>query len=597
MRPFLVEPHFFEPIWRLYFNPLSIQSATCYGDPSVAEKAIDKLSFTSYNGSTMEITWSDERTDVYADGKVFKRKRVDSLVYLALDECCDKEKLLSLLKKINLRCLTSQIPYVITAWLNLFDYLINKLPRLFDEEIKDLLFEYLNNINIYNRIEAISRLLQGLSKYGSNVIINQLDRTSQTLSLTPSMISLVDKLMNCTSDNKYSIYGELIQHICTNTPANNNNQGTTAAYVLLDKILSECEKSSIPGEMLRIDIKTLCWYIDFVISNNSENALLHKPILLSIFKCQSMYTQDDLIQIMIERIVANPNQSLNFQLLKDSGCPSNILTTYVLNTSKDLNRLVYLLDVINLPQSDEYLPICLLIIEALIENVDIQEHLLTLNISSILQTRLNRHNSQWPITSIIRLIHLLLKITSIASEIHKEEIARFFLDIFEHSLIKLDFQNESPLARIILYHASILESKPLREPSSLIATLFKYLNCNDDKNSTSICVSHLRSLTKEIVEQSSRKSLVSALSSFIPDLMNLLTFSDELKTIGVILLSEVLDLTSDERGPLIESNYLNESIGFKTDRLAKPINTQHMFFSAEKANEHDYAMVSKGLIE
>ena len=88
MRSYLVASAQFESIWRLYFDPLLIETVNSC-DERDRKSAIGQEAYLSKQSLT--VRWTDGREDVCSDGVVHPRERVDNLVHQALNACTNKE--------------------------------------------------------------------------------------------------------------------------------------------------------------------------------------------------------------------------------------------------------------------------------------------------------------------------------------------------------------------------------------------------------------------------------------------------------------------------------------------------------------------------
>ncbi|CAF4073881.1 unnamed protein product, partial [Rotaria magnacalcarata] len=130
----------------------------------------------------------------------------------------------------------------------------------------------------------------------------------------------------------------------------------------------------------------------------------------------------------------------------------------------------------------------------------------------------------------------------------------------------------------------------------LIQLLFKsiYETTDDDTGSSAF---HLLSLSEDIVKPRSRTTLIQLLSSFIPDIMGLLGRTSLLKKAGIILLAEILDLSSNERSVLMDNVQIDSTMDNtsefvnNTQQQQQQQQQQILFFSTEQSKASDVVRI------
>ncbi|CAF3441242.1 unnamed protein product [Rotaria sp. Silwood2] len=157
MHKYLIEPEYFESIWRLYFDPLIIKNVL-QDDAHTHEEAVGQTAYLSLTNNEIYIQWTDERKDKYIQGIVPRRSRVNELVHEALNVCQDSKEILLLLKKIRLVLIN--VKHFLPTWMNLFTHII-KL-KFFNNEIIEFLFEHLQNIQMINCENELNKLILDL---------------------------------------------------------------------------------------------------------------------------------------------------------------------------------------------------------------------------------------------------------------------------------------------------------------------------------------------------------------------------------------------------------------------------------------------------
>ncbi|CAF5149215.1 unnamed protein product, partial [Rotaria sp. Silwood1] len=209
MKPYLCEKDYFGPLWKLYFDPLTIESVNCT-DQKAAKDAIGRKSFSC--SKPISITWTDHRQDLYRDGNVNPRQRVDPLVHIALQACATKEQLLELLSLIQLNM--ADATYVYKAWLKLYTE-IKKLP-FFDSKINDVMFNHLKDIDA-----SQPKLLMDFIYDIFDLWIDLSEDIAESVS--GHIVEIVRKILanNTRSSEDLALLEQLFDKICMNTPSHN----------------------------------------------------------------------------------------------------------------------------------------------------------------------------------------------------------------------------------------------------------------------------------------------------------------------------------------------------------------------------------------
>ncbi|CAF5032108.1 unnamed protein product, partial [Rotaria sp. Silwood1] len=310
MKPYLIEPDHFEPVWRLYFDPLIIESVKC------ADSAIEKAACgqTVYSASrSITVKWSDGREDFYDDGNVEAPERVDDLVHMALSVCVRKEQLMKLLESIQL-CL-SKADHVIPAWIRLYRHLTTL--TLFDDDMSRILFDQFFTVDMYSPsqiVEFINELFEIWPKINDQNIVE---------SVSINIAKLIENIIAFKTNESSTLVEQLIERICASTPAQ-NVRGHLCFYFLLHDTLALCNSKDLTSALKKVDLPILIWYADYVFLK-TENTDQHRRYLLSILKNVSMFSQHDLLYHWIERTASScvSEETIGFELIESSICPTS----------------------------------------------------------------------------------------------------------------------------------------------------------------------------------------------------------------------------------------------------------------------------------
>ncbi|CAF1360682.1 unnamed protein product [Adineta steineri] len=603
MKPYLCVQEHFGPLWKLYFDPLTIESANCV-DQKMAKDAIGRKSFPC--SKSISVTWSDGRQDPCRDGNVNQRERVDPLVHLALAACQTKEQLLELLSLIKLSMV--DITYVYTAWLKLYKELKNL--SLFDIEINDLMFNLLNDIDVSQMrllINCIYEIFDIWADLSEDIIG----------SISVHIAKIVQKILANTArlSENLPLFEQLFDKICMNMPSH-NSKGHINYYLLLKDIIPAYYKSNIISCLKKMQIHTVLWYADWI-NSQSLTMSVHKLALTTILEYISMFTEHNLIQCIIERCAQNKEkdeqtQEYWLQLIKQSICPTTTLNTYVHQLTNEKVQELLLCMTINDNIIINHIQAILILCESILKDTQVQKYLILSEFYLIIQKWLLLFEGTYS-NVIQRLIQMLLEIGYPKYGEYNENIAKFLLNNeFISKLLTIDFGFNSPFAQILLFLSwnssdnltttaeTVFDSPPL------IIELFKKLDENismdnniDDSSMLILqsCISHLKSISKHITKSAEQhQTFVKLLTPFTPDIMGIIGYSGDLKLIGIRLLSEILDLTPTERD-VLALNTQSTSDDTTDQTILQQINNksqqqeQQIFFSTEIENKIELIQV------
>ncbi|CAF5175352.1 unnamed protein product, partial [Rotaria magnacalcarata] len=388
---------------------------------------------------------------------------------------------------------------------------------------------------------------------------------------------------------------KLTERICANTPAQ-NVRGHLCFILLLNDLLPNYYKEGLTGAIKKIDQNTLMWYVDLMIGdkNTIDDRSSHHSALMCILKYLSMFTEHNLLQHWFDLLITHPTDAICFELIEHSLCPTTTLATYIQHINEIQVQQVH--QCIQFELANQYIPTLLTILESLVKSIQTQKYLFRSDdLHCIVQTWLSKTTLP---SIIIRLIELLIDIGYSKYNQHGKDIAKFFLNEYSFTLISTNFEGHSPLAHIILFITSIKNSDEMNaidiylSSEQLIQLLFKsiYETTDDDTGSSAF---HLLSLSEDIVKPRSRTTLIQLLSSFIPDIMGLLGRTSLLKKAGIILLAEILDLSSNERSVLMDNVQIDSTMDNtsefvnNTQQQQQQQQQQILFFSTEQSKASD----------
>ena len=581
MEEYLILPANFEALWRLYFDPLLIETVVANRDPRDKTNAPGQTAYLSRHPIT--VRWTDGREDVCSDGRVGVRERVDNLVHRALSVCDDKDQLMSLLTSI--RTSLFKADHVFVAWQRLYHYV--RMLTYFDGDISEYLFERLFEVD-----------MNGYENQLYEFIVDHLFEIWPTLTnddLTESMrcriVQLVQILMEHKTSNANRLIEQLTERICANTPAQ-NIRGHLCFFLLLSDLLPNYYKAGVTGAIKRIDQNKLIWYVDSIMNENNEINDNHHSALMCILKYMCMFTEYNLLPQWFDRLISHPNNSIGFEILEHSLFPTTTLATYV--QYADESQVQQIIQCIKFELAKQHIAPFVMILESLAKNNQTQKYLFRSDdLYRILQSWLSETTLP---SAIFHIVELLIDIGYSKCNKHAKDIAKFFLDEYSSTLIGTSFESRSPLAHIILFITSIKHNAETDTvnvdliPEKLIQILFQSIDkvtdddCINNIDSSSI---HLISLSEEIVKPGSCTVLVQVLSSFIPDIMGLLGREGVLKKVGIILLAELLDLSSNERSVLMDSVQTNSTTDSTSEFFNSSQRQQLVFFSAEQTKTSD----------
>ena len=579
MRRYLMEPGQFESLWRLYFDPLLIETVDSL-DERARTNAVGQPAYLCKQSLT--VRWTDGREDVCSDGVVQPRERVDNLVHQALAACENREQLMNLLSSMQ-TSLTRAV-HLLPAWLRLYTHLMTS--PYFDVTVSQCLFDRLHEVSMDNCGAALTQFI--LAVFDSWPSLSNVDLHT---SVRQRLMELIRILVNHKTHESNTLTEQLTERICAYTPAH-NVRGHLCFFLLLSDLMPSYYEAGLSNAIKKIDKNTLLWYIDYILDNETADSDENRTALLLILKYVSMYTEHDFLCEWFDRIVTHPGNLLCFRVLEHSLYPTTTLATYVQHANE--MRVQQLLDCIQSKEATQFITILSTIIECLIKNAQTQKYLFgTDHLFRVIQSWLLMETS--PSTQ-FHLVQLLLDIGYSKYSHHAHEIAQFFLGQYSSTLIATDFEGRSPLAHIVLFILSNVEldqtidERLSLQPETLIQSLFRSIDetIDDENNSGS---SHLLSLSAEIVHQRSHDRLVSLLSPSVPDIMGLLGRTGQLKKSGIILLAEILNLSSSERSVLIDNVQDPSTVDDAGELSNTNIQQQAAFFSSEVSNATEVAPV------
>ncbi|CAF0986919.1 unnamed protein product [Didymodactylos carnosus] len=603
MKQYLCVKDYFVPLWKLYFDPLTIESANCT-DKKVEKDAIGRKSFSC--SKTISITWSDHRQDLCRDGNVNPRERSDPLVHMALEACATKEQLLELLSLIQLSMV--DIAYAYTAWLKLYKELKNL--SLFDGEINNLMFNHLNDIDASQPkllIDFIYDIFDIWTDLSEDIIE----------SVSGHITEIVKKVLaNTTRSNEnQALLEQLFDKICMNTPSHNPT-GHINYYLLLKDIVPSYYKSNIISSLKKMQLHTVLWYADWI-NSQSLSMSIHRLALTTILEYISMFTEHNLIQHIIERCVQHRDedeqtQEYWLQLIKQSICPTSTLNTYLHHLTNEKVQELLLCMKINDNIISNHMQAILILSESILKDTQVQKYLILSDFYLIIQHWLSLIETT-NTNAIQRLIQMLLEIGYPKYAEYNQNIANFLNNAFISKLFTIDFGSNSPFAQILLFLSwnssdTSTTTEAMFDSRPLVVELFNKLDenlsthdnieCSPSSVSTlRSCILHLTSISKQITKSPEQyQTLVKLLTPFTPDIMGIIGRSGDLKVIGIHLLSEILDLTQSEREVLAlntqrtSADMSNQIILQQTNNKSQQ-QQQQTFFSTEIENKVELIQV------
>ena len=576
MRHLLNEPDYFESLWRLYFDPLIIVSAQST-DTHAQREASGRSSYLA--SKPISAKWSDGREDICKDGIIVARTRIDEIVHMALNPSLSKDHLIRLLDKIHLGLADTN--YLFTAWLQLYRHLI-QLP-CFDVSISDFTFDRLKDTDLSNRNQIYEFILVLFDLWST--LPDQWIKHSVSIHIT----ELIQPILLDTTSEAQLMANQLFTKICSNTPAQ-NVKGDICYYTLIKDVLPLYYKANMISSIKAIQLPILTWYARYILSADMAESLSeHRSTLLDITKYVSIFTEHDLLNQWIQHAISYPEDGFPFHLIEQSLYRTSTLVIYTQHASDE--RIQQLLNCMQSNTAALFVPVFLIMCEALAQYTQAQEYLFRSDIPFILQTWLQTVDNTPSIS--VRLIKLLLDIGYSKYSKHSTNIARFLVEVYRKKLFITNFEDNSPLVHLILFLSWIttnVDDINLHlSPDLLLIDLFKLLNTDSEENNA-ICSSHLKSICKEIVQPTSHHTLVKLLLPFTADIMGVLGRSGDLKTAGICLFAEVLDLSQSEREMLAEN--VQQRIPEQEKLLhTTELTSRHAFFSTEIAAKKEFVHV------
>ncbi|CAF4694006.1 unnamed protein product, partial [Rotaria sp. Silwood1] len=564
---YLVQPTFFEAIWRIYFDPLIIESAQST-DPNVCIKAINQLAYRSKQ--KLIVKWTDGREDECNDGCAQARLRVKDLVHKALDACQDSEELISLLKTMSLTSIKAI--HIFSVWLELFHYLLELKLKLFGIEMCEIIFDRLQLLDMIGYEKQLQQFIIDLFNIWPTIQDDKLNKF-----VLNHFVQFIQRIIDCKTDESNILIEQLTEHICANTPVS-NVRGHMCFYFLLKELLPKYCEARLIKAIKKIDKGVILYFIDYVIENNQNDTNDHCSILLSILDHISTFTEIDLLRPLITYTIKYPLNLICFELIKHSLCPITTLVTYVQQATHE--QVSELLECSETDIAKQFIPTLLTIIEALAKNSQTEKYIFDSRLYLIIQKWLLIINVP---SIIIRLIELLLDIGYSKYNKYNTDIANFFLNQYLAKFLSINFENPSRLSRIVLFLASFADIDPSTtircEP--LFKAFFRQIEESTNNESMDSCKFHLLSLSNEIVKERSRSKLVELLSPFTLDIIPILGHTGELKRAAIILLAEILELSPNERSVLDELIENQSNDDQSNDVLIGDQRQQASFFSTE----------------
>ena len=295
MRRYLLEPTHFEPLWRLYFDPLLIETVDGADGPARTD-AVGQAAYRS--NQPLAVRWTDSREDVCPDGVVQPRERVDNLVHLALNACEHQEQLMNILGSLQLTSI--KVAHLLPAWLRLYTHLM-KSPY-FDDTVSQYLFERLEEVTMENCVAALGKFLFALFD-----IWPLLTDAVVHASVRHRLVQLVRILVSHKTHEANTLIEQLTERICAYTSAH-NLRGHLAFFELLSDLLPSYHEANLFRAIKKIDKRTLLWYVDFVLENENADGNDNSAALLLILKYVSMHTEHDLLAEWFDRIVTRSEE-------------------------------------------------------------------------------------------------------------------------------------------------------------------------------------------------------------------------------------------------------------------------------------------------
>ncbi|CAF1151526.1 unnamed protein product, partial [Rotaria sordida] len=577
MCKFLVQPTFFEAIWRIYFDPLIIESVQST-DPTVRSDAVNQLAYRSKQ--KLIVKWTDGREDECNDGCALPRLRVNDLVHKALDACQDSEELKNLLKPMSLTSIKAI--YIFPIWLELFRYLLELKSKFFDIEMCEIIFDRLQVLDMSGYEKELQQFIINLFSIWPTIDDDNLHKF-----VLHHIVQFIKRIIECKTDESNILIEQLTEHICANTPVS-NVRGHMCFYILLKELLPKYCEARLIKAIKKIDKDVILYYINYVIENNQNDTYDHCSILISILDHISAFTEIDLLRPIMSYIIKYPLNMICFELLKHSLCPITTLVTYVQQaTHQQINEL---LQCSELDIAKQFIPTLLTIIEALAKQSQTEKSLFESRLHLIIQT--------WLIiidipSIIIRLIELLLDIGYSKYNKYNIDIANFFLHQYLTKFLSINFEKPSQLSHIVLFLASLVDndSSTTIQYESLFKALFRQIEESTDNESMDVCKFHLLSLSNEIIKERSRSRLVELLSPFTLDIIPILGRIGELKRAAIILLAEILELSPNERSILDELIENQSDDDQSYDVKVSDQRQQTSFFSTELTHTSDIVRI------
>ncbi|CAF4823093.1 unnamed protein product, partial [Rotaria sp. Silwood2] len=382
MCKYLVQPTFFEPIWRIYFDPLIIESAQCM-DPAVCSDAVNQLAYRSKQ--KLIVKWSDGREDECNDGCALPRLRVNDIIHKALDACQHSEELQNILTPMSLTSIKAI--HIFPVWLELFHYLLNLKSKLFDIKMYEIIFDRLRVLDMIGYDKQLQQFIINLFSIWPTIEDDNLHKF-----VLCQIVEFIKRIIDCKTDESNTLIEQLTEHINANTPFS-NVRGHMCFYILLEELLPKYCEARLIKAIKKIDKSYILYYIDYVIENNQNKCCAlhctngtydHCSILISILDHISTFTEINLLSPIISYIIKYPSNIICFELLKHSLCPITTLVTYIQQVNHE--QVNELLQCCELDIAEQFIPTLLTIIETLTKHLQTEKSLFETRLHLIIQT-------------------------------------------------------------------------------------------------------------------------------------------------------------------------------------------------------------------
>ncbi|CAF4262361.1 unnamed protein product, partial [Rotaria sp. Silwood2] len=192
-----------------------------------------------------------------------------------------------------------------------------------------------------------------------------------------------------------------------------------------------------------------------------------------------------------------------------------------------------------------------------------------------------------------RMIEMLLKIGYSTDNNCEKDIAQFFVQCYDRILLLTNFNRVSPFGSVILFINQIMDESLTKLLSErLIEPLFNLIEATQDTEELTSYSWHILSLSKEITKDQSRNILKHLLLPYSPNIIGLLGNRKQMQRTSVILLRELLDLSTKEKlifDELIQNTADDDNL---VDKLNSDIQQDKpSFFGNEQTKKTDITLV------